>query len=122
MIARATAHLLASILYVALSALPYAANAQGVLIGAGGLPCSQITTDESTHRDAMNWLLGYLFARDLEGSPAGDAGLVLRNRTSEELQAVLMATCRAHPSFKLDRAAIELHWQLTGATRSFRKM
>lgn len=115
-----TSHILASILFFAAGLFPHAGNSQGMLVGAGGLECSQITTDESTHRDAMNWLIGYLFARDLEGSPAGEAGYVLKNRTSEELLTQLMATCRAHPSFKLERAAIELHWLLTGAKRTLR--
>ncbi|MBU8877044.1 hypothetical protein KQ910_24950 [Reyranella sp. MMS21-HV4-11] len=115
-----TSRVLASILLFAIGLFPHAGNSQGMLVGAGGLQCSQITTEEGTHRDAMNWLIGYLFARDLEGNPAGEAGYVLKDRTSEELLTQLIATCRAHPSFKLERAAIELHWQLTAAKRKLR--
>lgn len=107
----------ALVLAVASGPCPDIANAQGMLIGAGGISCAQIINDDSTHRDAINWLIGYLFARDLEGSAAGEAGYTLRNRTSEDLLALLIKTCRAHPSFKVDRAAIELHWQLTARTR-----
>lgn len=91
------------------AALAASADGQFRIVGAGGVACSQITSDiaanQATADEVGSWLMGYATATNRNTADTWD---LIGAAGMEGYYAAVQAECAAHPDKTLEGAAFDV--------------